>query len=201
MMGAMTSLAPPTNHTTYDLTASPETGQAVPVVMSWWSHPEPEHPQVRANADAMRGFVRHYRMHEHMRHYLQDQDGERTVLKLADDSAQILHHPLAREFGDFPVPHPFPGDIGNAVVPAGMGMCVVVAVPLPSQPSVRDLRRLPARDFGTARIDLRFDDAAHERYAEHPYDRIERMTWEETDPELGSALRFLYGLPPEGRPL
>ncbi|WP_129291858.1 hypothetical protein [Streptomyces lydicus] len=82
-----------------------------------------------------------------------------------------------------------------------MGMCVVVAVPLPSQPSVKNLGCLPAEDFGTAQIDLRFNDAAHERYAEHPDDRIERMLWEETGPELGSALRFLYGLPPEGRPL
>ncbi|MFE9451693.1 hypothetical protein [Streptomyces sp. NPDC006739] len=66
---------------------------------------------------------------------------------------------------------------------------------------MRNLSRLPAQDFGTARIDLRFDDAAYERYAEHPDDRIERIVWEETDPELRSALRPLYGLPPQGRPL
>ncbi|MBD0742177.1 hypothetical protein [Streptomyces sp. CBMA152] len=95
------------------------------------------------------------------------------------------------------MPHPFPDDVGNAVVTGGMGMYVLVAVPLPSQPSLTDLFQLPAHDFGAARIEVRFDDAARERYAEHPNDRAERRIWETADPELRSALRFLQRLPPE----
>lgn len=152
------------NYTTLALTTSPETGTAVPVVISWWSHPEPEHPRVRADADMIRDMVRRYRMNEHMRHYLTDRDGERTVLNLSGESAQVLHHPLSADFGDFPVAHPVPEAIGAAMVTADVGMYVLVAVPVFGEASMHLLSHLPVGDFGTARIGLRSDHAARERY-------------------------------------
>ncbi|MET9183254.1 hypothetical protein ABZX88_34345 [Kitasatospora aureofaciens] len=195
----MTNLAPPQNYTQYHVTGSPETKLDIPLVVSWWTHPEPAHPLVRGNADAARGFLRHLRMHQQAEHYLQDRDGERTVLELVGNELRWLHHPVARELGPFPVPSPVPDDFGNAVVAGGgMGMYVFVAPPLQGPPSLAQLAAMEPGDVGMARFEVRSDAAAAELFGEHPNDRVARMIAAEPDAALRSALRFLYGLSPDG---
>jgi hypothetical protein len=192
----MTELTPPQNCTTYHLTWSPETELDIPLVVRWWSHPEPEHPLVRGNADAARGLIRRPRMHQQAEHYLQDQGG-RTVLELAGDTLRWHNHPVARALGPFPVPQPVPDGLGHAVVTGGMGMYVFVAPPLDSAPTMQQLASMPPGDVGMARFEVRSDHAAATRFGEHPDDRIARRVSEEPDPSLRSALRFLYGLAPQ----
>lgn len=192
----MTELPPAPNTSSYHVTESPETGLDIPVVVSWWSHPTPDHLRVLANTAAIRGFVRHHRMNEHMRHQLKDLDGERTMLELTGTRARVLHHPLAGPFGEFPVADPFPDDLEHAAVTGGLGMYVPVAVPLAGQPSLQDISLLPTSDFGTARIG--FVPTPRACYAQHPADRVEQMIEGTDDAALRSALCMLYGLPPGG---
>ncbi|MET8696843.1 hypothetical protein ABZV65_30385 [Streptomyces bauhiniae] len=194
-------------YTTFETTESPETGECVPVVISWWYHDDPDSPTARRGAAQYRGFIRHTRMHEHMRHYLSE-GGERTRLELRGRRFEILRHPLTAALADstgFPSPDPVPDEFGQAVVGGDVGMYVLVADPLTRPPTLPFLMGRVSEDgggVGMARFELHADDEARAYYGSLPQPGlpetfINRVA-AEPDAGLRSALQFVFGIPGPG---
>jgi hypothetical protein len=198
--------------TIYTVTKSPESGENIPVVITWWYHPDPEDPDAQAGAADYRDLIRLTRMNEHLAHFLTEfPGGERTYLGLVGTRAQVHHHPLTlvlESRDEFPAQDPFPPLLGHALVHADYGMYVLVADPLPAPPTWDDLNAMISADpggIGVARIGLRADDAARHHYGtlpprQLPEELVERVLNEE-DRGLSSALRFFFGIKRPGGPL
>ncbi|MGW3389531.1 hypothetical protein [Streptomyces cinereoruber] len=196
-------------YTSYELTESPETGKNVPVVISWWHHPDPAAAEAVAGAAEYRQFIRATRMHEHMAHFLTERPGgDRTYLSLVGTRGRMRRHPLELALMDgaeLPVPDPFPYDLGHALVHADIGVYVLVAEPQPRPPGWNTLNALVGADpagVGMARFELRADDAARHHYDSPPpgsgtEELVDRVLSEE-DPALREGLRFLLGIPRPG---
>jgi len=190
-------------YTSYEITESPETGENVPVVISWWHHPDPADPVARTGAAEYRDFIRATRMHEHMAHDLiERRGGERTYLSLAGTRGRMRHHPLELALSDgaeLPVPDPFPYDLGHALVHADIGVYVLVANPLPGPPNWDTLNALVEDDpggVGMARVELRADNAARHHYdnpppSSGPSEELVNRVLGEEDPALREGLRHL----------
>ncbi|MFI9005493.1 hypothetical protein [Streptomyces sp. NPDC053541] len=195
-------------YTAFEVTESPESGDNIPVVISWWYHPDPADPSAQAGAVPFRNFIRAMRLHEHMAHHLVERSsGQRAYLSLTGTRAQMHHHPLTEalaEADEFPFPDPFPADLGHALVRADVGMYVLIAHPLAAPPTFATLSGLVNADpsgVGMGRFELRADEAARLHYADAPWgpseellDRLER----EPDASLREGLRFAFGLPRPG---
>lgn len=205
---SLTGYEPDHLYTSYEITESPETGADIPVVISWWHHPDPTAPEARAGAAEYRDFIRLTRMHEHMAHHLTDRPGgERTYLALDGTRGRMRHHPLElalTEGAEVPVPDPFPHDLGHALVHADIGMYVLVADPLPGPPDWDTLSRLVDADpaaVGMARFELRPDQAARDHYNAPRFgpsqELVDRVLGEE-DAALRAGLRLVFGIPRPG---
>lgn len=197
-------------YTSYEITESPESGEDVPVVISWWHHPDPASGEARAGAAEYRQFIRATRMHEHMAHYLTERSGgERTYLSLVGTRGRMRHHPLELALAggaELPVPDPFPRGLGHVLVHAEIGVYVLVADPLPCPPGWDMLNALVDADpggVGMARFELRADDQARHYYGSPPphwgpsEDLVSRVLAEE-DASLREGLRLVLGIPRPG---
>jgi hypothetical protein len=200
-------------YTSYEITESPESGENVPVVISWWHHPDPTAPEARAGAAEYRDFIRATRMHEHMVHYLTERaGGERTCLSLVGTRGQLRRHPLElalTEGAEVPVPDPFPYGLGHVLVHADIGVYVLVADPLSGPPDWDTLTALVDADpggVGMARFELRADDAARDHYDSPPpllgpsglSEELVNRVMSEEDASLREGLRFVLGIPRPG---
>ncbi|KOU51855.1 hypothetical protein [Streptomyces sp. WM6378] len=197
-------------YTVYELTESPETGENVPVVISWWHNPDPAAAQATAGAAEYREFIRLTRMHEHMAHYLTERlGGERTYLSLVGTRGRMRHHPLdlvLMEGAELPVPDPLPYSLGHALVHADTGVYVLVADPQPGPPDWNTLNTLVDADpagVGMARFELRADDAARHHYngpppGSGPTEELVNRVLSEEDPSLREGLRLILGIPRPG---
>ncbi|MFI1203547.1 hypothetical protein ACH4VR_29645 [Streptomyces sp. NPDC020883] len=197
-------------YTSYEITESPENGEDVPVVISWWYHPDPATPEAQAGAAEYRDFIRATRMHEHMAHYLTERPGgERTRLSLVGTRGRMRHHPLELVLQDgveLPVPDPFPQGLGHVLVHSDFGVYVLVAAPLPGPPGWDTLNAMVEADprgVGMARLELRADDAARHHYDSPPLplgpsqELVDRVLGEE-DRALREGLRLVLGIPRPG---
>lgn len=197
-------------YASWEITESPETGENVPVVISWWHHPDPAAPEALAGAAEYREFIRATRMHEHMAHYLTERlGGERTYLSLTGTRGRMRHHPLELallEGAELPVPDPFPYDLGHVLVHADIGVYVLVADPQPGPPDWDTLNALVDAEpggVGMARFELRADDAARHHYDSPPplsgpsEELVNRVHGEE-DASLRAGLRLVLGIPRPG---
>ncbi|MFD7835525.1 hypothetical protein [Streptomyces sp. NPDC059761] len=192
-------LQPNCLYVSYEITESPETGRNIPVVISWWHHPDPTDADAQAGTRNYKGFIRQTRMHEQMAHHL-SLNGERTCLSLQGRSGRILNHPLSaalQEAEEMPLPDPVPADFGHAVVSSDMGMYVLLAAPQLRVPTFADLTRLAYKDLGAvgmARLALEADDEARRHYAVDPEQAAINRVLAEPDEALRSALTFTLGI-------
>lgn len=203
----MTRMTYDTDHlyASYELTESPETGQDIPVVISWWHHPDPAVPQAMATADSYRRLIRATRMNEHMRHFLTNAAGKRTYLGVVGRTGRMCNHPLEdalQEGLELPAPDPVPYDFGHALVHADIGMYVLLATPQPEPPSFAQLNALVDEEpdaVGMARFELRADDDARHTYGPYtdgrPSDALVSRVQSEEDRALRRGLMLTLGIP------
>lgn len=198
-------------YTLYEITESPETGEDVPVVVSWWYHPDPDSPEAQAGAAGYRRFIRHTRMHEHMAHWLENTDGKETYLSLTGQRGRMRNHPLDEALDEpveMPVPDPVPASLGHAIVHADMGVYALLADPQQHKPTLQTALHQVSNDpgsVGMARFAIRANDQARKRYASSPLEKyqvseeLRKRVMSEPDPSLRSGLMFLWGIPRPGQ--